>query len=491
MACSDRLVLDLAGPVRLTGPGGKELTPRARRARGMLALLATARGFERSRAELRTKLWHRAGPQAGGASLRGALSRLRRELGDHAAILRLEGGMVGLDPDRVQVVLAPPDDAAGEVEFASGVDVPEPPFEAWLRDRRAAFAAGGVAEPSGPLVLAIEPPADDPAAGLLAEAAHRAAGLMPLEVLWPGALGTGEPDLVLRARRSGPDGRPSLALVDPARGTLLWAGGMPSGGAAALAEAILPALHGHDRARSCLAALLSTDVPRVRAALRSVLRRAEEGRAAGLELAWASYAMNTIVTEAPERGRERDEAVMAIGRAVEIAPGCAAVHALAAQVAASEGEPTAALRHLQTAERLDPEGTLVRFSRSSVLAGQGRHREAYEAALAARATPLGVLAPERLDMRCAVNAVRAGLLGEALALCRAVTGMRPSWRHAWRFRAALAWEAGHAREAERALRRLAGLEPGFHPIHLEREDYPVPCLRERDLLGVARSGLAA
>ena len=490
MAGEASLVLDLAGPVRLTGPDCVELTPKARRARGMLALLGTARGLERSRDELRAKLWHRAGPQAGGASLRGALCRLRRGLGDHAEVLRLEGGMVGLDPERVRVVLPVADGTAGEVEFAAGVDVPEPPFEAWLRERRAAFAVRGGAEPAGSLVLAIDAALDCPTTGLLMEAAYRVVGLVPLEVRLPGAPGGAEPDLVLRSRRSEPAGRPGLALTDPARGTLLWAGSMP-GGAAALAEAILPALHHHDRARPHLAAMLTTDVPRLHAALAAVLRRAGEDRAEGLELAWASYALNTIVTEVPGPGPERDGAVRLIARAVESAPGCAAVHALAAQVAASEDEPAAALRHLQVAERLDPDGAMVRFSRSSVLSAQGRDHEAYEAALAARATPLGVLAPARLDMRCAVNALRAGLLDEALALCRAATGMLPSWRHAWRFRAAVAWELGHVVEAERALRRLARLEPDFRLARLEQEDYPVPCLRQHDLLGVARSGLAA
>ena len=491
MAGDASLVLDLAGPVRLTGPGCVDLTPKARRARGMLALLGTARGLERSRDELRAKLWHRAGPEAGGASLRGALCRLRGGLGARAEVLRLEGGMVGLDPECVRVVLPATCGAAGEVEFAAGVDVPEPPFEAWLRERRAAFAIRGGAAPAGPLVLAIDAASDCPTTGQLAEAAHRVAGLVPLEVRLPGAPGGTEPDLVLQARQSEPAGRPGLALTDPARGTLLWAGALLGGGAAALAEAILPALHRHDRARPHLAAMLATDVPRLREALAGVLRRADEGHTAALELAWASYALNTIVTEVPGSGSERDEAVELIGRAVEMAPGCVAVHALAAQVAASEDEPAAALRHLQVADRIEPEGAMVRFSRSTVLAGQGRRREAYEAALAARATPLGVLAPARLDMRCAVNALCAGLLDEALALCRAATGMLPSWRHAWRFRAALAWERGHAAEAERALRRLARLEPDFRLACLEQEDYPVPCLRERDLLGIARSGLAA
>lgn len=40
---------------------------------------------------------------------------------------------------------------------------------------------------------------DGPAGQLMAEAAHRAAGLVPLEVRWPGAPAGREPDLALRA----------------------------------------------------------------------------------------------------------------------------------------------------------------------------------------------------------------------------------------------------------------------------------------------------
>jgi TolB-like protein/tetratricopeptide (TPR) repeat protein len=128
----------------LLGDNGADVTPRGAKTQGLLALIGSAPGLRRTRAFLQDKLWSDRGPEQGAASLRQSLAEIRRALGDGRDCLVTEAGMVGLDPDRVRVVVEPgPGDwgPTGEAsEFVEGLDVADPEFENWIRDQRLAFA---------------------------------------------------------------------------------------------------------------------------------------------------------------------------------------------------------------------------------------------------------------------------------------------------------------------------------------------------------------
>ena len=130
------LILDLAGPFRLRDAQGADLTPRSRKAQGLLALLGTSPGLRRSRAWLQDKLWSDRGAEQGAASLRQCLTEIRAILRDHLDCLRAESGWIALDPGRVEVNSALPDQDTGDVEFLEGLDIRDPEFEHWLRDQR-------------------------------------------------------------------------------------------------------------------------------------------------------------------------------------------------------------------------------------------------------------------------------------------------------------------------------------------------------------------
>jgi hypothetical protein len=133
----DDLVLHLVGPLRLLDRSGADLTPRARKAQGMLALLGTSPGLRRSRAWLQDKLWSDRGAEQGAGSLRQCLTDIRTALGPHVGCLRTEPGWVGLDPARVRVRAELTDAEALEgVEFLEGLDIRDPEFEHWIRDQR-------------------------------------------------------------------------------------------------------------------------------------------------------------------------------------------------------------------------------------------------------------------------------------------------------------------------------------------------------------------
>ena len=105
----------------------------------LMALLSTADGGIRTRAFLEKTLWCLAQPEQAKASLRTALSTLRRHLGpDAAKLLFANRERVILDLTRVEL-----DSSMGSAEFMEGFELPhESVFNAWLGETRAEFARG-------------------------------------------------------------------------------------------------------------------------------------------------------------------------------------------------------------------------------------------------------------------------------------------------------------------------------------------------------------
>jgi TolB-like protein len=180
------LELRLVGRLRLLRRDGVEITPKGRKAQGLLALLGVAPELRRHRRWLQDKLWSDRGPEQGAASLRQELAGLRRALGEASVCLTTEGGWVALDPGRVRVKLDPgPEDwelTGAPPEFVAGLDIADPEFEDWIRDQRAVFAerleaAQPPARPvAGTLLLAERPET------LVLEDAQPSIAVMPLTV---------------------------------------------------------------------------------------------------------------------------------------------------------------------------------------------------------------------------------------------------------------------------------------------------------------------
>ncbi len=150
------LTLRLVGRLRLTAADGSDLTPRGRKAQGLLALLGVAPELRRTRAFVQDKLWSDRQPEHGAASLRQELTGLRRWLGTHNACLVTETGWISLDPHRLAVQLEPEAsdwEIDGEPpEFCAGLDIADPEFEDWIRDQRSAVAdrLAGLSRPAPP-----------------------------------------------------------------------------------------------------------------------------------------------------------------------------------------------------------------------------------------------------------------------------------------------------------------------------------------------------
>ena len=136
----DALSLDLVGPLSLTDAEGTNLTPRARKAQGLLALVGTSPGLRRSRAWLQDKLWSDRGPVQGASSLRQCLTEIRSTLGRHIGCLKTDRELGRSRSGARSCERRPQPAGFGDVEFLEGLDIRDPEFEHWIRDQRMLYS---------------------------------------------------------------------------------------------------------------------------------------------------------------------------------------------------------------------------------------------------------------------------------------------------------------------------------------------------------------
>ena len=126
------LILKLHGGFRACDAEGREISIKSRKAKALLAYLASPLGKLRSRETITALLWSERGDEQARGSLRQALRGLRQDLGEELSqVLRVTNDGLALNPDRVSVVNA----SSGE-EFLEGFHVNDPAFDEWLRDER-------------------------------------------------------------------------------------------------------------------------------------------------------------------------------------------------------------------------------------------------------------------------------------------------------------------------------------------------------------------
>src|SRR3954451_7746293 len=117
-----QLRICVIGAFRILTPDGEDLTPRGRKARALLAILALTPTRRRSRPALQDKLWSDRGPEQGAASLRQTLTEIRRALGDaHRDCLISDMRGIGFAAERIAVDL----DTAEFAELARQTEPPQ------------------------------------------------------------------------------------------------------------------------------------------------------------------------------------------------------------------------------------------------------------------------------------------------------------------------------------------------------------------------------
>ncbi|MGV1894799.1 AfsR/SARP family transcriptional regulator [Agrobacterium vitis] len=137
------LSLNVFGRFLIVDPDGCDRSPKASKARGVVALLAMSQGYARSRAWLQDKLWSDRDSKKGSDSLRQTLVEIRRAFGPYQAALKTDREKVALDPAhfRIKYQLMPAsNDWNDEQDAFADLDIRDPEFEDWIRDLRASLA---------------------------------------------------------------------------------------------------------------------------------------------------------------------------------------------------------------------------------------------------------------------------------------------------------------------------------------------------------------
>ena len=496
-----RLRLRLMGQVRLSNEDGRDLTPRGRKARGLLALLGTAPDLRLGRAQLQDRLWSESPQAQGSASLRQALRECRQALGE--ALIGGDG-WAGLDPDRVTVDLAPVIGPTGQpAEFAEGLDIDDPEFEDWLRDTRLALE-DRPALPDLPLLVLTEAQGDGPQARMLAdcvvsEASARAAALIPAQVLRAGGPRQGQGLLVEALCLAQPQGGVVVMMVlrDLQSGAQLWAQhyplapGLPDLRRASAAMALTMIQTAGQAMRGAQAGYPLGDLFSFsRARLLAADRRLTQTSGA-VPQALRAFLRYTLIIER-QGGDPRillDEADALARKAREAAPGDPVVLSVAALMASWRGQVAGALDLARLACRMAPGHDLAQLALSQALNDAGRDSDALIAAMRAGNGPLAVLGQASWRLRLAVAQIRTGRLTEAEASASAALAHAPDCRPALRMLAALRHHRGDEAGAAEALDTLRRAEPDFSLLLMASPEYPVTTLRRAGLLGVTRSGL--
>lgn len=535
----DRLTLALWGPLSLRDVSGADLTPRARKAQGLLALVGTSPSLKRSRAWLQDKLWSDRGAEQGAASLRQCLTEIRASLGRHVDCLGTEGGWVALDPEKVAVLLAPPREAP-TAEFLEGLDVRDPEFEDWLRDERLARERSVPAAPAPQRTPEAppRPPTDHRPLLVLAPAEAASEDLRLFAATITDGIGMqvaqagnarvieglpadlGRQPLGLRvAVRTVELGSTlylQVRLADLALGTVHWIGlkeldskalkslhhgpvaqAANEAAAVAIDEFGRLAAHMTDEDRLALlgyqslrhTVLLDPDEQHKADEMLAAAFRADPR---GVYLARRALLRVVQVVErmTPREDVTTEEAVALVREAQNLDPVNPTVTAAASRVAVIlEGRVEGGLELAQRAVTQGPANPLAWDSLAGAMVRSGRAGEAHRAALRARELVSSLPQTYLWDMLCCITATVSGQYAEAIRYGQIARDLAPTFKPPLRYLAALYYHQGNEGEARRQLETLKSLEKDFTLEKLQDRSYPVASMRQTPLIKLAKSGL--
>jgi tetratricopeptide (TPR) repeat protein len=530
------LRLNLFGPLSLRDASGIDYTPKARKAQGLLALVATTPTLRRSRGWLKAKLWSDRAEEQASASLRQCLCEIREALGPYVGCLRTEIGWVALDGSRITID-DHPDPRVPDAEFLEGLDVRDPEFEDWLRDQRSARA--DTRSPSDrhveaglpargfvrPLLLLSPPEAVEPELRLVADGlaeliandvAH--AGNAIVAHALPADLAHRPPGLrvVVRAVTLGGTLFLQVRLLDLREDALIWSGLKEMGHVpqtpfenapvAQLAnQAVCVALDALGRLSECVGepdrvaligyeALRYTERLDVADQLKADSLLAEAFQATPLGVYLAKRALLRVV-QVVERLAEDEE--LAIRQAVDFVRQAQAldahnptVTAAASRVAVIlQGNVQGGLELARRAVEQGPTNPLAWNSLAGALVRAGQAAEAYRAARHLRHLAAGLPQTRLWDMVSCISAAATARVSEAIQFGEIARDLTPNFKPALRYLAALYYHTGRVEEARAQLTALQALERNFSLEGWADSHYPVASMRDTPLIAIAKSGL--
>jgi tetratricopeptide (TPR) repeat protein len=535
----EHLVLHLAGPLRLCGADGRDVTPKSQKAQAVLALLATTPGLSRPRTWIQDKLWSDSPPERGASNLRQCIHRMRRDVPIKGEWLLSDNQRLALDPDFVSVCLEPdPQDlrlSSEPPEFCEGLDVADPEFEDWIRDRRLDFEdrwaelEASPPEPqkpvhlltvrpnetSGRTVLLIAPPqsADECLRSLesiictdiAANVSHIGGVDVRFQSNEKALIGLEDAiRLEVRTFRFGDNLSLQSVLSDPANGALYWSDvrHLSSLGSHSFASDYADAVahvtsatavqfaEGPNtgsvtrQAYRAISDLLTFDPAKFAACEKALASLDGSPRSAALD-SWRAYLRVTQVLErtSTDPKSAAEEAIALSRRALERDGRNPVVMSHSSHVALYlENNTQRAWALAKAAVQNGASSPLTHNLWSAAAAAVGDQASAREASR--RALALSANQPNRsfwYILECFAN-LRERDFEEARKYAELAHQMSPAFRPPLRYLIALDLFRGNETGAARAIEKLRKFEPGFTIEQFNEEDYPTLTLRRSGLL---------
>jgi hypothetical protein len=134
---SKRYSVNYFGTFALIAPDGRNVTPKASKAKGLLAMLCEIDDMRRGRRWLESHLWSSRSPVQASGSLRQTLSEVRGCFGEDTHVFNADRLDVWLDPEFIETDLdAANDDATTGRDLLEGLDIRDAQFQDWLQGFR-------------------------------------------------------------------------------------------------------------------------------------------------------------------------------------------------------------------------------------------------------------------------------------------------------------------------------------------------------------------
>jgi len=522
-AIGAKILAHLSGRFRIQSTSGRDMTPRGSKAQGLLALILTEPGLERSRNWLQDKLWSDRGQEQGAASLRQALAEIRRSFDDEANILRANRKTISLDRDRV--TLAPETDR----EFLEGIDVRDAEFEHWLtverskRENRAdpdaapSFNNGSFTPTRQPVLLFFDAPSHpkmrmigsifvDYLVRTLRENLMITVHQQTKGLIKPGAL-----IMTINAFDAG-DGifTMSMSLEDYMRRGTLWSAvrsnldlskdptvsGELIGLVLQLSEALGDAVLGHtmnvafDRDANLLANIavrkLFTITEDDLIAADRLLQQAYAIEPRGIFQAWRAQLLTIQFVERFDNDLQllRDKSEACCAQALAADPTNSNVLAAVANARMILNQDYAGGGELAVnGTRSNASNPLAWWSLSNAHLHSGNYEAGYDAAVRAQKLADGTRLKFWGDFQRSLTAAIVGRSKEALRFGTSSNALSPSFRPALRYLTVLNAAAGNVEMARQNIRQLSSCEPGFSVERLVHDkDYPVKFMHKTGLI---------
>lgn len=515
----------MRGDFCITSPAGDTLTPRGKKAMGLLAMLASSDNHTRSRRWLEEKLWSdRASEQARG-SLRTTLVDIRKTLGAFAHILGSDRTAVWLDTASIETDI---DNTESTREFLEGLSIPDQEFNDWLMQqrmtlgRRAGANRSDAQMPGRVSIQCGEPWSQSSASNVKPQIVNDQVGKIITDFIAASrrTITDTSADLVIRTsiEEKGNGAAILVQVIDPIKdeivhsdhcfaedlnsflrsqevlGRFCWN----------VADLTLEKLPGLRREESPLAArsgyvqkalrkVLTFDATEMKSSL-SVLDLANDEMDAGLYLALKAWAMTSMIIEGflVEDAATLEEISALLIRAEELAPGDSMMAAVSANVQAILFERhDNAINLARRALRENPNNLFALQAMSVGRAASGDLEQAYELSRQSKF----ISALSKFEAMCNLHhsllCISLQRTEEAVASSKLAADRSPAYRAPRRQLIGLHASQNKTLDSLKQVNELKTIEAGFNiERYLFDSSYPSNTLRKSGYLDRARHTLA-